>query len=451
MRSVQAPPRTALARIEGELALRDYQREALRSFVDRGGRGIAHMATGTGKTLVGIGAVKWARAGDHRSLVVVPTQALQAQWKEEIVDHAELDPDEVATVRGSRSLRRMPTAPVLVTPIQTACRNPDVLERMAREQDRTLLVVDECHRAGAPTFSNALVDAVPYRLGLSATPHRPFDPTGTRRVLEYFDGVAYRYALGEAVDEGHLADYTYHLHSVYLTDREQRTYDEINSFLNLTLAEVNARYPEAPSLEELGELLGFLRSEDEEDLAEELQQHLFARARIVKNAQGKVDVFDRLTRDADGDKVLVFTEEIAFAERLATVAERNGIPTRVYHSEMDPRPRDRALARFRDAAEGTLVAVRALDEGLDVPDADVAVLAASSTSPRQHVQRRGRVLRPLQDGLKTAALHDFYVVGVDDPYRVARIQEDADRLVTHGFEPADPQPWERLDPVGGEP
>ncbi len=444
MLSVEAPPRTALARIESELGLRDYQRQALRSFVDRGGRGIAHMATGTGKTLIGIAAIKWAKAGDQRSLVVVPTRALMHQWRVEITDRGELDPAQVKGVTGSPSFRRMHEALVLVTPIQTAMRNPGVIERMAREQDRTLMIVDECHRAGAPKFSNTLVDAVPYRLGLSATPHRPYDPTGTRRVIDYFDGVAHRYELGEAVDDGHLADYTYHLHSLYLTDREQQVYDEICGFLNLVLAEIRARYPEAPTLEELGELLGFLRANDEEDLAEQLQEQLFARARIVKNAQGKIDVFDRLTSRMDDKKILVFTEEISFAERLAHVADANGLDTLVYHSKMDARARDRALSTFRAADEGVLVAVRALDEGLDVPDADVAVLAASSTSPRQHIQRRGRVLRPLKDEFKTAELHDFYVIGVDDPYRVSRIQEDAGRVVLHGFEDTQQLPWERL-------
>lgn len=447
MLSVPTPPRSSLARIESELGLRDYQRKALRSFVDRGGQGIAHMATGTGKTLIGIGAIQWAKTGDQRSLVLVPTQALQHQWAQELQDHGDVPRDEIATLRGSRQLRGSHDELVVVTPLQTAMRNPSILERMTREQRRTLLIVDECHRAGAPQFSNALVDAFPYRLGLSATPKRPYDPTGTRRVIQYFNGIAHRYELGEAVDDGHLAEYTYHLHSVHLNEREQRAYDEINGFLNLTLAEVKSRFPEAPSMEQLGQLLSYLRREDEEDLADQLQEHLFARARIVKNAEGKADVFNQLTRDLHGKKILVFNEEIRFAERLASVAKGNGLQTRVYHSKMDPGRRDAALAAFRSAEEGVLVAVRALDEGLDVPDADVAVLAASSTSPRQHIQRRGRVLRPLKDALKTAELHDFYVIGVDDPYRVARIQEDADRLVTHGFQGAGGRPWDWVDPA----
>lgn len=338
----------------------------------------------------------------------------------------------------------MPEHRVIITPIQTAMRNAQSLKRMAHEQRRTLLIVDECHRAGAPKFSNALVEAFPYRLGLSATPKRPYDPTGTRRVLDYFDGVAHRYELGQAVDDGHLAQYTYHVHSLHLTSREQRAYDEINGFLNLTLAEINARYPDAPDLRELGKLLALLRREDEDALAEQLQEHLFARARIVKNAEGKLNVFESLAGSLRDKKTLVFTEEIDFAGRLARVAERNGLATRPYHSRMHDADREDALETFRHEEGGVLVAVRALDEGLDVPDADVAVLAASSTSPRQHIQRRGRVLRPLKDALKTAQLHDFYVIGVDDPYRVARIQEDADRVRTHGFQGSKTKPWESV-------
>ncbi len=445
------PPTSSLARIESELGLRGYQRDAIRSFVDRGGRGIAHMATGTGKTLIGIAAQKWAHAGDQKTLIVVPTQALQHQWATALNDHGNLDPQHIATPQGSRQLRRIPQERVIITPIQTAMRNAQALERMVHEQRRTLIIVDECHRAGAPKFSNTLVDAIPYRLGLSATPTRPFDPTGTRRVIDYFEGIAHRYGLGEAVDDGHLAEYTYHVHSVHLTPREQQAYDEINGFLNLTLAEINATYPDAPDLSELGKLLALLRHENEEDLARQLQEHLFARARIVKNAQGKLDVFESLTPHLRDKKTLVFTEEIAFANRIARITKRDNLETHLYHSKMQDGARDKALLAFRNAQGGVLVAVRALDEGLDVPDADVAVLAASSTSPRQHIQRRGRVLRPLKDALKTATLHDFYVIGVDDPYRVARIQEDADRVRTHGFQGPSQDPWRHIGSLTQDP
>jgi superfamily II DNA or RNA helicase len=439
------PPKSAIARIETELGYRDYQSEALRSFVEDGGRGIAHMATGTGKTLVGIGAIRWAQAGGRRTLVVVPTRALLHQWKASLVERGGFDPDELTAIAGSRSLRGVDEAPVAITPIQTARRNPDVLASMADEQERSLIVVDECHRAGAPTFSNALVDEFDYRLGLSATPHRPYDPTGTRRVLDYFEGVSYRYELREAVDEGHLADYTYHLHSTHLNEREQRAYDDLNGRLNLVLAAIEDEYEDPPGMENLGEMLALLRADGAEELAEELQELLFARSRIVKNARGKIDVFADVSDRLADKKVLVFTEEIDFAERLARRSKNEGLRTLVYHSELDSVERDRTLSTFRSLEQGVLVTVRALDEGLDVPDADAAVLAASSTSKRQHVQRRGRVLRPLQTQAKTAEIHDFYVVGVDDPYRVARIREDADDVVLHGFSGGRNRPWEQVE------
>jgi superfamily II DNA or RNA helicase len=442
---LEEPPRTALARIETELGLRDYQRRALRSFVDRGGRGIAHMATGTGKTRVGLGAIEWVRAGNQRALVVVPTRALLHQWRADLAEHTDAEEAEVAAVSGSANLRRVEESPVAITPIQTACRNPDVLTRMAEEDDRRLLVVDECHRAGAPAYSQALVDAFDYRLGLSATPQRPYDPQGTQRLLDYFEGVAYRYELRDAVDEGHLADYEYHLHSTYLTEREQQAYEDLNGQLNLVIAEIDDSFEDPPGMENLGELLALLRAEGAGELAEDLQDLLFARARIVKNARGKIDVFERMSDRLSDKKTIVFAEEIDFAEDLARRASNQGLRTLVYHSEMGDDERDRTLATYRQMEAGALVTVRALDEGLDVPDADAAVLAASSTSERQHVQRRGRVLRPLRREAKTAEIHDFYVVGVDDPYRVARIREDAEKVRLHGFEDDRRQPWERVD------
>ncbi len=448
-RSTIHPPTSSLARIETQLGLRGYQRETLRSFVDRGGRGIAHLATGTGKTLIGIGAVLWAKAGKQRTLIVVPTRALVHQWKAELLDRGGLRPEQVASVAGSRRLRRVGDAQVVLTPIQTAMRNPDVLEAMVTEQDRSLIIVDECHRAGAPKFSRTLVDAFPFRLGLSATPERDFDPTGTRRVLDYFEGVAHAYDLGQAVADGHLARYTYHLHSTYLNPFEQEQYDEFCRTLNLLLAEVEARFEDPPTMEDLGELLSLLRNEGEEELAEEIQENLFQRARVVKNAAGKVEIFERLVGQMTRKKVIVFSEEIAFSEELARAAKKAGLETFVYHSMLDQAERDAALERFRAIERGVLVAVRALDEGLDVPDADVAVLAASSTSQRQHIQRRGRVLRPLKDAAKSAELHDFYVIGVDDPWRVARIKEDAHRVQIHGFEGGGERPWDHLTPELG--
>ncbi|MDX1612485.1 MAG: helicase-related protein, partial [Candidatus Thermoplasmatota archaeon] len=309
---------------------------------------------------------------------------------------------------------------------------------MARHERRTLLIVDECHRAGAPQYSKALVPAFPYRLGLTATPERSFDPTGTRRVMAYFGGVAHRYDLGEAVQDGHLAQYTYHLHSTYLNDVEQEAYDELTDAITFVMADIQWRFEDPPKLTELGHLLAFLRAEGGDELADELQDLLFRRARIVKNAAGKERVFDDLCQRLDEKKTIVFGEEIAFAERLAQIAEDAGLPTYIYHSKLPDQEREATLAAYRSTERGVLFAVRALDEGLDVPDADVAVLAASSTSERQHIQRRGRVLRPLHDRRKLAELHDFYVVGVDDAWRVERIREDADRVIYHGFEYADP-------------
>lgn len=420
-----------LARIETELGLRGYQRDGLRAFLANGGRGIAHMATGTGKTRLGVAAILWAREQGEAALVVVPTRALLAQWRAALSSHG-LTGNQVRAVSGSSRLRRPTDADVLLTPIQTAMRNPDVLVRMARE-GRSLLIVDECHRAGAPRSGAVLVDAFGYRLGLSATPWRPYDPPGTRRVLDYFGGVVHRYDLGTAVADGHLARYAYHVHSVHLDEIERAGYAVLTGEISNILDWVEARFEHLKEAD-LGEVLAFLRAGALDDVADELQHLLFERARIVKNAVGKLDVFGRLAPSLATRKTIVFAEEIGFAEALGDVARAQGLEPFLYHS-LQPTPvRDATLAAFRRARAGVLLAVRALDEGLDIPDAEVAVLAASSTSPRQHIQRRGRVLRPLRDRQKVAEMHDFYVIGVDRVDRVRRIREDAEAIVYHGFE-----------------
>ncbi|MFC7166456.1 DEAD/DEAH box helicase family protein [Halospeciosus flavus] len=356
--------------LDSEYELRDYQRDALDAWQGNGRRGVVELPTGSGKTVIGVKAIE--RVGDP-ALVVVPTIDLLTQWREEL--EAEFDVPVGQLGGGEQRVE-----PITVSTYDSAYLRADELG------DRFGLVVfDEVHHLGGEGYRDvARLFAAPARLGLTATFERPDDAHEV--VADLVGDVVYRLDVDELAGE-HLADYDVKRLEVPLTDEERREYEEVQQTFVDYLRQSGISMNRGSDYQELVKRSGSDPRAREALLAKQ-------RAReIVQESENKVrHLADILERHRD-DRIIVFT---ASTDLVYRVSERFLIPA-ITH-ETGAKERREVLGNFRDGDYSWVVTANVLDEGVDVPDANVAVIIAGSGSEREFTQRLGRVLRPKEDG-----------------------------------------------------
>lgn len=407
-------------------SLRRFQADAVDAWVAGSANGpmtgTIAVVTGGGKTLIALSCIQRAceQAPDLRAAVVVPTVALAEQWLEVIPRFTTLAPDEVGLLGGSGD-GDLSRHRVVVSVLNTAAK---ILPAMASRHQPMMLIVDECHRAGAPTFSNVLRTPARYRLGLSATPDREeLDDDGEpldydeQLVGESLGGVVYAFTLADARAGGWLPDYTIHHHGISLLEGERARYDAVSRRVD----------DAADQLRGLGGDTGRGRqlAQRRDEVGEAARSYVAATAErkdLLYRAEERARVAAEILRAALSDpastsRAILFHERIDEAEALFQRLRQGlpGIPIAVENSRMRPVERRAAVADFSSGAVRMLVSVKSLIEGIDVPEADIGVSVASTSSVRQRIQSLGRVLRRSDDPEKRAAMHLIYVADtVDD-------------------------------------
>ena len=394
--------------------LRPYQADAIRAWSKAGGKGIFAMATGSGKTLTALTlASKVAEKNQPLVLVVVcPFINLCRQWIREMAPfgllpvacfegrdrwQAEFEEGYQRLAVGMTNVHAMvvTNATYMSDAFQSRLR-----PRVASGAAHHLLVADEVHNLGAERIKEALLDGITMRLGLSATPERHHDPVGTSVVLNYFGGIVYEYTLAQAIADGRLCHYRYYPVPIELTDEETDAYEEITARL--------AKF--------------FPGGDADDDIQQAAMRLLIKRARLLGGAVNKLQALDQVISAmpekpskaifycGDGRTTDAITDEevrqIQAVSRL--LGEKHGLRVRNFTFRETPQEREEIL---RDLASGFLdgvVAIRCLDEGIDLPELRMGFLLASSTNPRQFIQRRGRLLRNAK-GKNRSIIYDFIV------------------------------------------
>ena len=350
--------------------LRDYQRAALDAWLDAGARGCLELPTGSGKTVIGIAAMV---ACERPALVVVPTIDLLEQWQREL--EREFDVPIGRLGGGEQRLEAITVA----TYDSAYLRADDVGDRFG------LLVFDEVHHLGGEGYRDiARLLVAPARMGLTATFERPDDAHEV--VADLVGPLVHRVAVDDLAGE-HLADYDIKRIEVALTDAERERYEEYQGTFTDYLARSNIDMRSGSDYQELVK-----RSGRDPEAREALLAKQRARE-VMMNAERKVERLADILETHRGDRVIVFT---AFTDLVYRLSERFLIPA-ITH-ETGASERREILARFRDGTYSRVVTANVLDEGVDVPDANVAVVLSGSGSEREFTQRLGRVLRPKSDG-----------------------------------------------------
>ncbi len=352
--------------------LREYQTDALEAWREKRERGVVELPTGSGKTVLAIGAIA---ALSTPTLVVVPTIDLLEQW------HGELEAefgDETAIGRLGGGVQRV--EPITVATYDSAYLRADELG------DRFGLVIfDEVHHLGGEGYRDiARLSAAPARLGLTATFERP---DGAHEAIEELVGdVVYRLSAEDLAGE-HLADYDIKRVEVELTPEERERYERLQGTFTDYLASSGIQLRSGSDYQELVK-----RSGSDPEAREALLAKQRARE-VMMNADGKTDALAEILDRHRDDRIIVFT---AYTDLVYELAERFLIAPITNETPADERRE--ILGKFRRGEYSRVVAANVLDEGVDVPDANVAVVLSGSGSEREFTQRLGRVLRPKDGG-----------------------------------------------------
>ena len=389
------------------IELREYQQEAVDAWFANRKRGLFQMATGTGKTYTAIGALDRLlqnRTTPMLTVISVPYTHLARQWEESL---AEWGYTSVTHVYGTANRTWKQDLSRRIDDLSIGVREQEITitthTSMSTEYFRgaisdaaceTLLIADEVHGLGSGERRKGLTDSYDFRLGLSATPERQYDESGTKFLLDFFDGVVYEYPLEDAIPE-YLVPYNYYPLIVELTE------DELDAYRGLSRKLATE----------------FSKDDPDKELIERL---LLKRARMVKSAENKLPTLRRILRglpEHERDHLLVYTNPQQF-ESVQDVLHEVGLVQHQFTAEEDQDARETLLEGFAEGRYDALVAMKCLDEGVDVPSTERAILMSNSNNKMQFVQRRGRVLRRADElGKDHADIYDIIVVPSENPDR----------------------------------
>lgn len=440
------PPRRGLHHDERELPLRPHQIAAREAWIRAEGRGIFAMATGAGKTITALAAA--ARLAElllrgHIRLAVVlilcPYRNLVTQWRDEAARFG-IDPILAFESRQGwfaqvqEALRQARTQPVDVPPAviigTLATFEGEAFQSLVSLlPEATLVIADECHHLGSRQRTQALPTRARYRLGLSATPERWGDEEGTRRLHDWFGKpLEPVYGLKEALADKVLTPYRYEPVIVHLDDDENAAYRELSQRIAQRMAS---------GTDTDDEVLGAL---------------LRKRARVVALARAKLPALRAIVAPL-GQRLhhaLIYCGEGApddgsgpMVEQVAALLRDDlGLTVATYTADTDQDQREGIRRTLDGGSLNAVVAMRCLDEGVDIPSVQTAIIMASSGNPRQFIQRRGRVLRR-HPGKERALIYDLVVCPDPDAVvdaatrsllraELRRLDEFASLAVNHG-------------------
>ncbi|MFC7203490.1 DEAD/DEAH box helicase [Haloferax namakaokahaiae] len=361
--------------------LREYQRAALDAWLDAGATGVVELPTGAGKTVLAVGAMA---ALSVPTLVVVPTIDLQDQWIRELETEFDVP---IGRFGGGEQTQE----PITVSTYDSAYLRADDVGG-----DFGLVVFDEVHHLGGQGYQDIpRMLAAPARLGLTATFERP---DGAHEAVEELVGPrVYQLSVDDLAGD-HLADYEIRRLEVELTPDEREAYEQAQETFVSYLRTSGISMQSGSDYQKL-----VMRSGNDPRAREALLAKQRARD-IMMGSEAKVEHLSRLLARHRDDRVIIFTASTDLVYRIAT---RYLVPP--ITAETGTKERRQILERFRDGTYDTVVAANVLDEGVDVPDANVAILLSGSGSEREFTQRLGRVLRPKSDG-STAVLYELVSV-----------------------------------------
>jgi superfamily II DNA or RNA helicase len=363
---------------ESELVLRDYQKKALSNWGRAGMRGCVVLPTGSGKTLVGVKAIEKVNAA---SLIVVPTIDLMDQWRTVLSKH--FRNVKVGMLGGGED----DIQPITVATYDSAyIRAPILGNRFS------LVVFDEVHHLAAPGYRTIAEQfASPYRLGLTATIER--EDQMHKDIPSLVGGVVFEAYPEELANKKHLAPYEIERRRVEMLPSEVQEYNRQFGLYQVGLKKLGLRMNYPGSFQRLIMMAGRSPAAREAMLARNRAMD------VALNSRAKLDELKEILSEHRGAKTLIFTQHNKLVHDISGMFFIPSITHRTGKEE-----RQDVLAGFKEGRYIAIVTSKVLDEGVDVPDAELGVILSGTGSSREFIQRLGRLLRPKPEEGKKAKL-----------------------------------------------
>ncbi len=357
-----------MSRVRSNVVLRDYQQEALKKWIEAGMRGCIVLPTGSGKTLIGIKAIEHVNLA---SIIVVPTIELMNQWVKVLVDSFSLSEDDIGRVGGGYDIMGAVT---VITYDSAYARASTLGNRFA------LMIFDEVHHLPATGYRSIAEQSIaPYRLGLTATIER--EDNMHTLLPSLVGGIVYRAKTKRLIEGNYLAEYRVERRYVKMDDNESREYmSNYERYIN-ALSRLNIPYG----------IEGFKRLIMLSTKNPTAREALLSRNKalsIALNSRAKLDELREILAEHYNSKIIIFTHHNELVYR---IAREFLIPFITHNTSIEER-RD-ILKGFKEGRYKAIVTSRVLDEGIDVPDADLGIIMSGTGSSREFIQRLGRLLR----------------------------------------------------------
>jgi len=360
------------------IQLKKWQKEAFIEWIKFKHKGIVQACTGSGKTYLGLKVIE-TNKGLHKILVVVPTVALMDQWEQKIKDELDIDCGIIGNGR------------YVSTNVDVAVINSIRLE----EVKYGVVILDECHHYLSEVNFNLFKNNFKKILGLSATVERH---DGLSYDNKLGIDIVFRYEQDEAIKNGDLSKYIVYNVGIDLMESERVLYNSNDITIKRLMPMFN---------NDINLIFGGQWSPEKTAI----RRAITKRRGIISNAKNKLIKAIELIQENKDQKIIVFTEYIKTIKELEKKLEKLQISVCVYHSSMKASEKAASVKNFKLGRCSVLLSAKALDEGLDVPDCDVGIIVAGTSTKRQTIQRVGRILRK---GKQTAKLYQIYAKNTKD-------------------------------------
>ena len=387
------------------LKLRKYQHQAVANWLENKGRGTLKMATGSGKTIIALAIAQelYQQIKLQVLLIVCPTQHLVSQWSREcqkfnlqpIIAMTRVDNWQGELSNQLYNLQNSAQSFLTIITTNSTLISDGFQSQLKYFPAKTLIVGDEAHNLGSTQSESYLPRNIGLRLALSATPERQYDELGTEALLEYFGAILQpEFTLADAIKQGALARYLYYPVFVKLTASEASAYAQLTKRIGWNLNK-------NPSFQGNDTLTSLLNR----------------RSRLIATAENKLTCLKELMASRLNTSHTIFycgdgslnddTRQIDAVTHL--LGKELGYRVNTYTTNTSLEARERLRRQFESGELQGLIAIRCLDEGVDIPAIKTAIILASSSNSRQFIQRRGRILRPHPDK-QQATLFDTIVI-----------------------------------------
>lgn len=359
--------------------LKEWQVDAYNKFLINS-NGIILACTGSGKTVLGLKLLEDNK--DKRFLIIVPTIVLLNQWKNEIIKFGVGSEEEITLLGGGNNTD--PSKRITIAVINSLLNIN--WEHQLANYDYGIL--DELHRYAADEFVKVLYrskDKIKNKLGLTATLRRPDGYES--KLIKNVGPIIYNINKERAISEGYICDYDVSIISCELNNEEREEYNTVNENVSNTMKIFNGDFNNIRKVMKSGPCHVNYGS------AVRGMKHIQNRKQICAKIKSKIKETVKLCNDNKQKKIIIFDELQESANEIHKSLNELGMKAVLYHSGIGSKAKKKAIEEYKSGESNILVSVKALDEGLDIKEADMGIIVNGNSQERQILQRLGRILR----------------------------------------------------------